>query len=51
MDNTTKEQLAQKALGIATKQLVASTEFKKPRMARISKYWDLYNGKTPKKLR
>jgi len=51
MDNTTKEQLAQKALGIATKQLISSTEFKKPRLARIAKYWQLYDGKTPKKLR
>lgn len=47
----TKEQKAEKAVGIATQQLITSTEFKKPRLARIAKYWELYDGKTPKKLR
>ena len=51
MDNTTKEQLAEKAIRIATQQLITSTDFKKPRMARIAKYWELYDNKTPKKLR
>lgn len=47
----TKSQLAEEAVNIATKQLIASTDFKKPRLARINKYWELYDGKTPKKLR
>lgn len=51
MENTTQEQEAQKALRIATNQLISSTEFKKPKLARIAKYWTLYDGKTPKKLR
>lgn len=46
-----KDALAQKAIRIATNQLCASTEYKKPRLARIEKYWELYNGKVPKKLR
>ena len=48
---TDKEILAEKAVRIATRQLIASTEFKKPRMARIAKYQSLYDGKTPKKFR
>lgn len=47
----THEQLAEEAVNIASKQLIASTEFKKPRLARIAKYWALYDGKTTKKLR
>lgn len=47
----THEQLAEEAVNIAVKQLIASTEFKKPRLARITKFWELYNGKTSKKLR
>lgn len=47
----THEQLASKAVDIATNQVMASFEFKKPRMARLQKYWDLYDGKTAKKLR
>ena len=45
------DQLAQRAVDIATNQVMASFEFKKPRMARLQKYWDLYDGKTAKKLR
>lgn len=45
------EELAQEAVTIATKQLMASTEFKKPRLARLARYWELYDGKTSKKLR
>jgi hypothetical protein len=45
------EQLADEAVNIASKQLLASTEFKKPRLERIAKYWALYDGKTKKKLR
>src|SRR4051794_3981953 len=47
----TKDQLAQKAVDIATNQLIASSEFKKPRLERLTKYWQLYDGKTTKKLR
>lgn len=46
-----KEQLADEAVNIATKQLLASTDYKKQRLARLSKYWELYDGKVPKKLR
>lgn len=51
MENPTIEQKAEKALRVATNQLISSTEFKKPRLARIARYWKLYDGKTPKKLR
>lgn len=47
----TKDQLAAKAVDIATQQLMASSEFKKPRMETLTKYWRLYDGKTTKKLR
>lgn len=47
----TKEQLADEAVNIACKQLLASTDFKKPRLDKIAKYWALYDGKTTKKLR
>ena len=45
------DQLAERAVDIATKQIMASTEFKKPRLQRLTKYWELYDGKTAKKLR
>jgi hypothetical protein len=44
-------QKADEAVRRATNQLIASTEFKKPRMERIEKFWKLYDGKTEKKLR
>ncbi len=44
-------QLANEAVNIATQQITACYEFKKPRLARLAKYWELYDGKTPKKLR
>lgn len=47
----TKNELALLAVEKACKQLIASTDFKKPRMNRIAKYWALYDGKTQKKLR
>lgn len=47
----TKDQLAQKAVDIAIRQLMASSEFKKPRLERLTKYWSLYDGKVQKKLR
>ena len=46
-----KEQLATEAVDIATRQIMASQEFKKPRIERLSKYWRLYDGKVDKKLR
>lgn len=49
--NLTKEQLASKAVDVATNQIMASFEFKKPRIARVQKYWDLYDGKVAKRLR
>ncbi len=42
---------AEEAVRRATRQLMSSTDFKKPRIARIAKYYALYDGKTPKKLR
>lgn len=45
------EKLANKAVLIAARQLMASTDFKKARLARIAKYYALYNGHTSKKLR
>lgn len=47
----TKEAFAKEAVNIATRQLMASTEFKKPRIARLNKFWELYDGKVSKKLR
>jgi hypothetical protein len=49
--NLTKEQLAERAVQIATRQLMASTDFKKPRITRLNKYWQLYDGNVVKKLR
>jgi hypothetical protein len=49
--NMTTKQLADEAVQIATKQIIASWEFKKPRLAKINKYYDLYDGKVAKKLR
>lgn len=49
--NLSGDQLAEEAVKVATLQLMASTDFKKPRIARLTKYWELYDGKTTKKLR
>lgn len=49
--NKTKAQMAEEAVQIATKQIIACQEFKKPRIERLNKYWELYDGKTQKKLR
>lgn len=46
-----QSQIASQAVDKAVNQLMASTEFKKPRMERINKYWSLYDGHTTKKLR
>ncbi len=45
------EQLADEAVKTATRLLLTSTEHKKPRIARLSKYWELYDGKVTKRLR
>lgn len=54
-DNSSKvldnSQLLTQAIDKAMNQLMASTEFKKPRMERINKYWALYDGQVTKKLR
>lgn len=47
----TENQLAEKAVDIATKQIMACYEFKKKRLEKIDKYWRLYDGKVEKKLR
>lgn len=49
--NLSHEQLAEKAVEIATRQILTCGEFKKPRIARLNKYWELYDGKVQKKLR
>lgn len=49
--NMIYEQKAEEAVRIATLQLITSTDFKKPRLERIEKFWSLYNGKVKKKLR
>lgn len=49
--NLSKDQFAERAVDIATKQIMACYDFKKPRMARINKYYELYDGKVPKKIR
>ena len=46
-----RKQLAEEAVNVATRQIMACTEFKKPRMAKLTRYWELYDGKVPKKLR
>lgn len=49
--NLSGKDLANEAVKVATLQLMASSEFKKPRLARIAKYQELYDGRMPKKLR
>lgn len=49
--NLTRTQLADRAVNICTQMLVASSEFKKPRITKLNKYWELYDGKVQKKLR
>lgn len=50
-NNLSKDQLATEAVDIAIRQIMACSEFKKPRIERLSKYWRLYDGKIDKKLR
>lgn len=49
--NMTRAQLAEAAVDMATRQVMACSDFKKPRVARLAKYWSLYDGNTAKKLR
>lgn len=49
--NLNKSQLAEKAVDIVTRQILTCQEYKKPRLQRLGKYWELYDGKTTKKLR
>jgi hypothetical protein len=46
-----KSQLADEAIRIARMQIMACFEFKKPRLAQTDKFYALYDGKVPKKLR
>lgn len=45
------EDLAVKAVDIATLQIQSCWEFKRARLMQLAKYWELYDGKTKKKLR
>lgn len=49
--NLGRNQMAEEAVRVATLQLLASSEFKKPRLQKLNRYWELYDGKVPKKLR
>lgn len=51
LENLKLNQLADKAVEKALRQLIVSTEFKAPRLAKVAKYYALYNGQTVKKLR
>jgi len=51
LDQTEKETMAEDAVRRATLQINACHQFKKPRIARTTKFYELYDGKTPKKLR
>ncbi len=46
-----RKQLADAAVQIARLQMMACFEFKKPRLQQINKFYALYDGKVPKKLR
>jgi len=47
----TKPELAEAAVDMAYRQVMACSDFKKPRLKQISKYYELYDGKVQKKLR
>lgn len=49
--NLSRERLAEEAVQVATRQIMACADFKKPRLQRLGKYWALYDGQVPKKLR
>lgn len=49
--NMSKAQLADAAVQIARLQVMACYEFKKPRLQQVNKFYSLYDGKVPKKLR
>jgi len=45
------DRLAEEAMNVAVRQIASCYDFKKPRLARVDKYWQLYDGKVDKKLR
>lgn len=49
--NLSKKQLAEKAVDVATNQVMSCYSFKEPRLKTLSKYYRLYDGHTQKKLR
>ncbi len=49
--NLGKAQLADAAVQITRLQILACFEYKKPRIQQINKFYSLYDGKVPKKLR
>lgn len=49
--NMSTEQLAEAAVDMSVRQIMASSAFKEPRLRQISKYYELYDGKVHKKLR
>ena len=48
---STKDRMAEEAVNVATRQIMACEGFKKPRLARLDRYWRLYDVKVEKKLR
>lgn len=49
--NKKEDSLSKRLVSIAVKQFYASREFKKPRLEKIEKFYDAYNGKVKDKLR
>lgn len=49
--NMSRTQLAEAAVDMATKQVMACSAFKEPRLKTITKYYSLYDGHVQKKLR
>ena len=50
-NNLSTKQLAEEAVNVARRQIMSCSEFKKPRLNTLDKYWRLYDGKVSKKLR
>lgn len=49
--NMSKRELADQAVNLATLQVMACSDFKAPRLKTISKFYHLYDGHVPKKIR
>lgn len=49
--NLSRSQFAEKATDIAVRQIMACSDFKRPRLTTTDKYYRLYDGKVAKKLR